>query len=682
MRKIRKGNDICVRWSIFNSGEEPYPLDGKDLTLYVKNRLGSGKFDNFTTEGNVLTFYLLGKDQNALGTYSFVLVENEGETDMKTVDVVEPLMLVPHTYQEQEDDEEGVDIEYVDLTSMTAIGINGASAYEIAVEHGYKGTEEEWLASLKGEPGPQGPKGDTGEVTSQTIVNALGYSPVSPTFLGTEMNKKQNVISDLEDIRRGARLGSTAYQRPSTGIPRGAMDSSVQQSLNKADTAIQDISGKVDKIPGKGLSTNDYTNEEKAKLSGIEAGAEVNVNADWTAETGDAAILHKPDLSIYALDSDVDAIEALIPAQASTTNQLADKNFVNSSISTNTAEFKGTYNSLAELEAVTANENDYGFVVSTDAAGNTVYNRYKYDGTSWLFEYALNNSSFTAAQWAAIQSGVTSTHVTKLDALPTASELSDDLDTKVDKESGKGLSTNDYDNTEKAKAANGDTAYGWGNHANAGYASASSVSLLSTRVGVLEDDEVVISSAIQSFQSQIDSVSSRNTFGELLVTTFFSDVITASNAYIEAIYGDLIGNAETASYLVDSSFDVGSGLTPVYFASGRPVVSSSTAGSEGVPVWINSGTITPITPGSLFSAASSSVSANLSLTVAGQNRDIADLYARYDKNGEDVASNMAIIGKTIQSLQSQIDSISSLWNILIDRMVDLEIRINALESNS
>lgn len=32
-------------------------------------------------------------------------------------------------------------------------GLDGKSAYEIAVEHGYVGTEEEWLASLKGEPG-------------------------------------------------------------------------------------------------------------------------------------------------------------------------------------------------------------------------------------------------------------------------------------------------------------------------------------------------------------------------------------------------------------------------------------------------------------------------------------------------------------------------------------------------
>lgn len=42
-------------------------------------------------------------------------------------------------------------------------GEPGKSAYEIAVEHGFEGSEEEWLASLKGDTGPQGPKGDTGD---------------------------------------------------------------------------------------------------------------------------------------------------------------------------------------------------------------------------------------------------------------------------------------------------------------------------------------------------------------------------------------------------------------------------------------------------------------------------------------------------------------------------------------
>jgi hypothetical protein len=42
------------------------------------------------------------------------------------------------------------------------------------------------------------------------------------------------------------------------------------------EQALAGLDGKVDKIAGKGLSTEDYTAEEKSKLSGIESGAEVN----------------------------------------------------------------------------------------------------------------------------------------------------------------------------------------------------------------------------------------------------------------------------------------------------------------------------------------------------------------------------------------------------------------------
>jgi len=43
------------------------------------------------------------------------------------------------------------------------VGEPGKSAYEIAVEHGFEGSEEEWLASLKGEQGPPGERGADGQ---------------------------------------------------------------------------------------------------------------------------------------------------------------------------------------------------------------------------------------------------------------------------------------------------------------------------------------------------------------------------------------------------------------------------------------------------------------------------------------------------------------------------------------
>lgn len=109
------------------------------------------------------------------------------------------------------------------------------------------------------------------------------------------------------------------------------------------------------------------------------------------------------------LNTRVIEINNKIPSEASSSNQLADKDYVNSSIATSTATFRGVYNSVEELEEAEtdADLNDYAYVKLTDATGNTQYDRYKWGSRGWMYEYTLNNSNFTAAQWAAINSGIT-----------------------------------------------------------------------------------------------------------------------------------------------------------------------------------------------------------------------------------------------------------------------------------
>ena len=121
--------------------------------------------------------------------------------------------------------------------------------------------------------------------------------------------------------------------------------------------------------------------------------------------------------SLNTVKASVEDIQALIPNQATKDNQLADKDFVNSSISTNTANFLGTFNTLEEIEALTdVTNNDYAFWKTTDTLGSVVFKRYKYiaDKQEWKFEYDLNNSSFTAEQWKAINSGITAELVAKI----------------------------------------------------------------------------------------------------------------------------------------------------------------------------------------------------------------------------------------------------------------------------
>lgn len=51
---------------------------------------------------------------------------------------------------------------------------------------------------------------------------------------------------------------------------------------------------------------NNFSNKDKTKLSGIEEGAKVNVNADWNATEGDALILNKPTLAAVATSGSYD----------------------------------------------------------------------------------------------------------------------------------------------------------------------------------------------------------------------------------------------------------------------------------------------------------------------------------------------------------------------------------------
>lgn len=204
----------------------------------------------------------------------------------------------------------------------------------------------------------------------------------------------------------------------------------------------------------KAKKQNVINQETDAELLRLEQAKQDNLTFDNTPTENSTNPVTSG--GVYAADKVLsDAIEAillLIPSAATALNQLADKAFVNSSISTATATFRGTYNSVtdlhlavdashAQIEAAlatviaTADNNDYCFVqipVSVSSTDVAKTERYKYNGTAWSFEYELNTSGFTAAQWAAINSGITQVLVLKLSDLPTATELTQEFSTKQD----------------------------------------------------------------------------------------------------------------------------------------------------------------------------------------------------------------------------------------------------------
>ena len=180
-------------------------------------------------------------------------------------------------------------------------------------------------------------------------------------------------------------------------------------------------------------TTNSYVNEQVDMLK--------NTKADLDYVNEQVQLINSDKADVTYVNEQVELINS----------DKATIDFVNSSIATNTATFRGTYNSLAELEAYTGEKdnNDYAFVIEIDAAGNTLYNRYKYVDNKWTFEYTLNNSSFTEAQWAAINSGITDSIIETIRTNIT--NLQND---KVSKVNGKGLSTNDFTDNYKLQVEN------------------------------------------------------------------------------------------------------------------------------------------------------------------------------------------------------------------------------------
>ena len=85
------------------------------------------------------------------------------------------------------------------------------------------------------------------EKIGNTDIDLSGYVPTSRTVNGKALSSNITIVaSDISDVYSKIEVDSIS-------------------------------GGKVDKVTGKGLSTNDYTTTEKNKLSGIASGAQVNV---------------------------------------------------------------------------------------------------------------------------------------------------------------------------------------------------------------------------------------------------------------------------------------------------------------------------------------------------------------------------------------------------------------------
>lgn len=111
---------------------------------------------------------------------------------------------------------------------------------------------------------------DKGYITSHQDISHLATK--------TELQGKQDKIADLDTIRGGAAKGATALQ----SVPDGyATDDDVQNKIGQLLVLMSDmLELKVDKVEGKQLSTEDFTTALKTRLEGLEGFDATQIETD------------------------------------------------------------------------------------------------------------------------------------------------------------------------------------------------------------------------------------------------------------------------------------------------------------------------------------------------------------------------------------------------------------------
>ena len=221
-------------------------------------------------------------------------------------------------------------------------GVDGASAYEIAVENGYTGTEAEWLTSLKGQKGERGEKGEKGDPGEQGLQGVPGEKgdPGEPGKDGTNGTDGKNGVD-----------GSDGYSPTAT----------VTETDTGATITITDKNGTTtatikNGTSGETASWGDYTpgceEGESAKYCTAKL-VTVTGKQTWQVLPSISTVSHNaldivPDgLFVLDLSPDVDALKA--SAHTHDNKDFLDgiETYLHSTYSKVTAEREAADNSLA-----------------------------------------------------------------------------------------------------------------------------------------------------------------------------------------------------------------------------------------------------------------------------------------------------------------------------------------------
>lgn len=319
MEAIRIGNDINIEWTIFRDGK-PESLDGKNISVFMTNGYKKMAVKDLHFRDNVIRFTYLGKDQDYNGIYTLTLIENKGKEGMYTVDACDAFRLIPRSCSVGGDTGCGsVKVTTVRLTGDISVPAVGTGDYESMTNKpringvelvGDKSLEELGIPILPDNIVTDADYTHTDNNLTDALLEKLdGLSNYDDTALRealtSEIIRAKEVEGDLDTaIRKVASDLSTFI----TGDPdadnvinrwqevveflsgmtedkdmAGVLLDLKKQILAEVTSILSGYytSGQIDdrfveKIKGKGLSTNDLTDELLSKINGLS-----NYDDEW-----------------------------------------------------------------------------------------------------------------------------------------------------------------------------------------------------------------------------------------------------------------------------------------------------------------------------------------------------------------------------------------------------------------
>ncbi len=312
MEAIRIGNDISIQWTILHNGI-PESLEGRDLRVILSNSFERIEIKDIILVGNVIRFSYHGKDQRHCGVYTLTLYENYNKDGMMAVDACEAFRLIPRSCSVGGDTGCGsVKVTTVRLTGDISVSAVGTGDYESITNKpringvelvGDKSLEELGIPILPDNIVTDADYTHTDNNLTDALLEKLdGLSNYDDTTLRealtSEISRAKEVEGDLDTtIRKVASDLSTFI----TGDPdadnvinrwqevveflsgmtedkdmAGVLLDLKKQILAEVTSILSGYytSGQIDdrfveKIKGKGLSTNDLTDELLSKINGL-----------------------------------------------------------------------------------------------------------------------------------------------------------------------------------------------------------------------------------------------------------------------------------------------------------------------------------------------------------------------------------------------------------------------------